>query len=69
MRRDNIGKINWGMSQNVSNDRKKAGDLILEAGGVAEVGTAADMDQSCGLRSLISWWCIGKTGKRIVPAR
>lgn len=41
------------MSQNVSNDRGKAGDLILEAGGASEVGAAADKDQSCGLRSLI----------------
>lgn len=32
VRRDNIEKIDWGMSQNVSNDRGKTGDLILEAG-------------------------------------
>ena len=38
MRRDNFGKIDWGMSQNVSNDRGKAGDLILEEEGPLKLG-------------------------------
>lgn len=53
VRRENVEKIDWSISQNVLNDRAKTGDLILEAGEATEVWRPAYKDQSYGLRSLI----------------
>ena len=47
-------KIDWRFSHNVSNDKGKTRDLILEAAGATKVWGAVDKDQSYGSRSLNS---------------